>query len=627
MTSQAVATIDNDQLAVLEKVIADGDLKNLSAGERLDYYGRVCSSVGLNPFTRPFEYLVLNGKTILYARKDCTDQLRTIHSVSVRIVAREALEDCYIVTAAASMPSGRVDESTGAVPLPASGEARANAMMKAECVPLDSEILTRDGFKRFDALIIGEDVLAYDTETDTTRWTPLEAVSVYDDAPVVRLHSPAGQFDVLCTPNHSWAVAAEPYRARSNGSRKVRGPYANRRSVRRLVEASQIVAGERVILAAPEIATTDSLLTPAEAAILGWAVTDGTIKRVGNSVRLGICQSKVENFAGIRELVGAAKELVSPARTRTFPTGRTYDTQEQHWWYLPSAISREILDRAGFTDRTDLPRIATRLSSSARKAMLQAFMLAEGDAGGTFYNGDASINEAFQILCALEGIASGRQVPHLTISRQRMKTTRHVAGRFLNTTDAGSQPVWCPTTALGTWVMRQNGRAMITGNTKAKRRVTLSICGLGFLDESETESIPGAIRVDVEGAPTSSPPSNPPYDPALDDDGRKRFWARSRELGHESVTSVHRALGLAPDKGALTAWLQSGHSWAEALADLEASVAAEPDEPDAPDEITAIVHCDACGYQLDECNCGAASGPKAEAGEQGEMITGGRPYH
>lgn len=33
--------------------------------------------------------------------------------------------------------------------------------------------------------------------------------------------------------------------------------------------------------------------------------------------------------------------------------------------------------------------------------------------------------------------------------------------------------------------------------TKAKRRVTLSLCGLGFLDESEADSIAGAHKVDV----------------------------------------------------------------------------------------------------------------------------------
>jgi hypothetical protein len=34
--------------------------------------------------------------------------------------------------------------------------------------------------------------------------------------------------------------------------------------------------------------------------------------------------------------------------------------------------------------------------------------------------------------------------------------------------------------------------------TKAKRRVTLSFCGLGMLDESEVESVPGAVRVKNE---------------------------------------------------------------------------------------------------------------------------------
>jgi len=35
------------------------------------------------------------------------------------------------------------------------------------------------------------------------------------------------------------------------------------------------------------------------------------------------------------------------------------------------------------------------------------------------------------------------------------------------------------------------GNAMMKAITKAKRRVTLSICGLGILDESETETVPG----------------------------------------------------------------------------------------------------------------------------------------
>jgi hypothetical protein len=39
--------------------------------------------------------------------------------------------------------------------------------------------------------------------------------------------------------------------------------------------------------------------------------------------------------------------------------------------------------------------------------------------------------------------------------------------------------------------------------TKAKRRVTLSICGLGMLDESEVASIPGARTSGVDPAPAA----------------------------------------------------------------------------------------------------------------------------
>lgn len=119
-----------------EKVLLGGDLARLSVQERLSYYNNVCLSLELNPLTRPFEYLTLNGKTVLYARKDCTEQLRSNRHISVQIISREVVEGVYVVTARASMPHGeglRVDESIGAVPIDkVQGEARANAMMKGE---------------------------------------------------------------------------------------------------------------------------------------------------------------------------------------------------------------------------------------------------------------------------------------------------------------------------------------------------------------------------------------------------------------------------------------------------------------------------------------------------------------
>lgn len=118
---------------IIESAIVRGDLSELSASERTAYYLKVCESVGLNPLTKPFEFIKLNGREVLYTTRSATDQLRAIHGVSVRITARERMDDVYVVTASATNRDGRIDESTGAVVVGnLKGEALANALMKAE---------------------------------------------------------------------------------------------------------------------------------------------------------------------------------------------------------------------------------------------------------------------------------------------------------------------------------------------------------------------------------------------------------------------------------------------------------------------------------------------------------------
>lgn len=117
----------------VEQVLLGGDLSKLTTDERLNYYNAVCSSLGLNPLTKPFAYINLNGKLTLYALKDCTEQLRKIHGVSITNVDPKQIGDLLVVVASAADREGRVDSSTGAVNVKAmQGENLANAMMKCE---------------------------------------------------------------------------------------------------------------------------------------------------------------------------------------------------------------------------------------------------------------------------------------------------------------------------------------------------------------------------------------------------------------------------------------------------------------------------------------------------------------
>lgn len=117
---------------LIEKVVIGGDLSSLSPQQRLEYYSKVCTSLGLNPLTKPFDYIWLDKKLTLYAKRDCTDQLRSIHKISITISDRQKIDDIYIVTAKAKS-GDREDESTGAVAISGlKGNALANALMKAE---------------------------------------------------------------------------------------------------------------------------------------------------------------------------------------------------------------------------------------------------------------------------------------------------------------------------------------------------------------------------------------------------------------------------------------------------------------------------------------------------------------
>lgn len=123
----------NGSARALEQVMIQGDLSSLNDEQRVKYYLHVCDSIGLNPATRPLEYIKLNNRLVLYARKDCTEQLRKMHGVSIVGLHREVVEGVYVVTASAKDKDGRTDESIGAVPIEGiKGEPRANAMMKAE---------------------------------------------------------------------------------------------------------------------------------------------------------------------------------------------------------------------------------------------------------------------------------------------------------------------------------------------------------------------------------------------------------------------------------------------------------------------------------------------------------------
>lgn len=132
---------EQDLWKLMEKLVVTGDLNDLEPKDRVLYYHKMCASLGLNPLTRPFEYIVLDKKLTLYARATAAEQLRESKNISINRV--EVYQEGLLITAIAygSQPNGRTDTSRAVLNLekydgkgwqPLRGQELANAMMKVE---------------------------------------------------------------------------------------------------------------------------------------------------------------------------------------------------------------------------------------------------------------------------------------------------------------------------------------------------------------------------------------------------------------------------------------------------------------------------------------------------------------
>jgi len=87
--------------------------------------------------------------------------------------------------------------------------------------------------------------------------------------------------------------------------------------------------------------------------------------------------------------------------------------------------------------------------------------------------------------------------------------------------------------------------AILKAVTKAKRRMTLSLCGLGWLDETEVETIPDAepVTVTTAGEIAGGKEERPRH--WIDDaTTRRKFWAWARDDMALTTEQVYDALGV-----------------------------------------------------------------------------------
>ncbi len=354
------------------------------------------------------------------------------------------------------------------------------------CVDDKTEILTGDGWKRYDELAVGDLALTIRPDGAAAEWQHVQAVNVFPEQRR-KMHSIEGRgISALTTDNHRWLVRHRTKTYLGGGRQNRRyGKGPDRFEFRR---SDQLTVDDVVPMAARVNNLPDRASVPDELVeLVAWYWTEGTDRPSG---RIHIAQSHAVNPQHVAAIRSALERLYGPEREPHKRPGGPL-------WRITR--SRDDLTIFGLNAQAAAPIRAAapgkvpsvRWLRLLTQTQLDLFIARSMDADGherrrgscsrieaVLSQNDEARADAFQIACLLAGRPASKKVYRSTyrhagverpnvmyavnvLNREYVKPLRQKAVDWVNHEGI----VWCPTTPNGTWLARRNGTCYFTGNS------------------------------------------------------------------------------------------------------------------------------------------------------------------
>lgn len=347
----------------------------------------------------------------------------------------------------------------------------------ANCVDMETEALTRRGWVKGFDLQRADVLLTKNPATGALEWQEMTDLRLFPDyeGPLVEFRSRS--FHAVSTPDHRWLV-----KDKTTGS-----------DVERTTRTLSVWGDHRIHRTGSYSAPDKSGLSPDEAELLGWFVTDGFFrtgqKRKGKVYPFRTAQAFLtQSASGNGPKCERIDALLARLGGVTGRYVRSYDSGEgaQVVWNLGKRLSGMLLGRA--PARTLEIRSLLDLGSDALTRLREAMILGDGTVDRmtgkvVLATGRREQAEAFQILCTLTGSAASvvwRDMSQYTPSSSKLMNTPKGAGIWLVTILKRTTvqvlkkqrrevrvqaPVWCPIVPNSFFVARRSGHVFVTGNT------------------------------------------------------------------------------------------------------------------------------------------------------------------
>lgn len=342
--------------------------------------------------------------------------------------------------------------------------------VKYGCLPTDSTlVLTPDGWKNGLEISVGDTVMGYNSATKTNEWTTVSATYLYEDALVRSFgHS---CWNVEATLDHRWYGT------------KLKQYGSNKKAVKVFEDAifaTQDIKQTHNILNTAPFVGGSAKVRPEQAALVAWILADGYYKWSEKSLGTSAAGGKRKGIVG--SIAQAShkfqEEIVSVlnANNMKYKTSKVGNDNyyEVTSYRLESKELRDFFDEVVGCRKqkheVDWVRWILSLTKESLEAFVSAFWLADGDSKGreansamTFKQLRGNIADALVIAGYLLGYnvtQRGGRISNIRFQKKRPYTTTQ---EFRSFGERKTQ-VFCLTTGLDTFVVKQNGIVTITGN-------------------------------------------------------------------------------------------------------------------------------------------------------------------
>lgn len=343
------------------------------------------------------------------------------------------------------------------------------------CVDFDTEILTTSGWKRYNEVNEGDEILSYSVPDQLIVTDHIQSVHVYlQSTEVVKFES--GTFSAVSTMDHRWVVGESDEIPRIRTTRDiVKHKWPDYPILR--------VADNEFI--------SDNSISDDQLKILGWFLTDGNRSDKNYGIHLYQSTKRDKNRIVYDDIITTLHQA------QINFTDYSRDNVYHEIYLKKSEFTYWMWDT--FIDRCLTFEFISRLSQHQCNVLMRAML--QGDGSGVdgydqvLPNSSMSIicnseckRDTFQYLCFRAGFATNsyeidpleKDAPsnhtmYPSMNNIPVSTKKYYDVRVLKINRAHVYQhhksnhivdgVWCVTTGTSTWVARRHGKVYLTGNS------------------------------------------------------------------------------------------------------------------------------------------------------------------